>query len=105
MVEHQAWLNPEIIGWIPKGAGIFFSGETVRDLLILLPKISSKMAIQKQILPILVEITIFSHDMSHLIGKPTICICENKDADQLRGAVTAKLISAFVFATLIVQSI
>ena len=23
--------------------------------------------------------------MSHPIGKPTICICENKDADQLRG--------------------
>ena len=34
--------------------------------------------------------------------KPTICICENKDADQFRG-VTAKLISAFVFATRIVQ--
>ena len=23
--------------------------------------------------------------MSHPVGKPTICICENKDADQLRG--------------------
>ena len=23
--------------------------------------------------------------MSHPMGKPTICICENKDADQLRG--------------------
>ena len=23
--------------------------------------------------------------MSHLVIKPTICICENKDADQLRG--------------------
>ena len=23
--------------------------------------------------------------MSHCMGKPTICICENKDADQLRG--------------------
>ena len=34
------------------------------------------------------------------MGKPTICIGENKDADQLRGA---KLISAFVFATWIVQ--
>ena len=31
------------------------------------------------------------------MGKPTICIGENK------GAVTAKLISAFVFATRIVQ--
>ena len=40
------------------------------------------------------------------MGKPTICIGENKGADQLRGnreAVTAKLISAFVFATRIVQ--
>ena len=35
------------------------------------------------------------------MGKPTICIGENKDADQL--AVTAKLISVFVFATQIVQ--
>ena len=34
--------------------------------------------------------------MSHLMRKPIICICENKDADQLRG-------SAFVFATRIVQ--
>ena len=24
-------------------------------------------------------------DMSHHMGKPTICICENKDTDQLRG--------------------
>ena len=36
--------------------------------------------------------------------KPTICICENKDADQLRG-YPAKLISAFVFAKRIVQSL
>ena len=42
------------------------------------------------------------HNMSRLVGKPTICIGENKDADQLRG-FTAKLISAFVFATRIVQ--
>ena len=34
--------------------------------------------------------------------KSTICICENKDADQLR-VVTPKLISAYVFATQIVQ--
>ena len=34
--------------------------------------------------------------------KLTICICENKGADQLRSAVPAKLISAFVFATQIV---
>ena len=35
------------------------------------------------------------------MGKPTICICENKDADQLRGNREAD--HAFVFATLIVQ--
>ena len=34
--------------------------------------------------------------------KPGFCICKNKDADQLRGN-TAKLISPFVFATLIVK--
>ena len=33
--------------------------------------------------------------MSRVVRKPAFCICENKDADQLRG----KLISAFVFAT------
>ena len=44
-------------------------------------------------------------DMSRVMGKSAFCICENKDADQLRGhreadlAVTAKLISAFVSAT------
>ena len=44
-------------------------------------------------------------NMSHHVGKPTICIGENKGADQLRisFAVTAKLISAFVFATRIVE--
>ena len=36
--------------------------------------------------------------MSRVTRKATFCICENKDADQLRG----KLISAFVFATPIV---
>ena len=47
--------------------------------------------------------------MSLVTRKPFFCIRENKDADQLRGyisfAVTAKLISAFVFVTRIVQSI
>ena len=44
--------------------------------------------------------------MSHSMRKPAFCICENKDADQLRGyAVTAKLISAFVFAPWIEQSL
>ena len=37
--------------------------------------------------------------------KQVFGICENKDADQLRGTVTAKLISAFVFATWIAQSL
>ena len=36
--------------------------------------------------------------------KPAFCICENKGADQLRG-YRGKLISAFVFATRIVQSL
>ena len=46
--------------------------------------------------------------MSLVMRKPAFCICENKDADQLCGnrkADTAKLISAFVFATQIIQSI
>ena len=42
--------------------------------------------------------------LSCLMRKPTICICKNKDADQLRGnCKAAKLISAFVFATRIVH--
>ena len=43
--------------------------------------------------------------MSRDVRKPDFCVCENKDADQLRGNLTAKLISAFVFATQIVQSL
>ena len=39
--------------------------------------------------------------MSRLMGKPTICITKTKT--QISFAVTAKLISAFVFATQIVQ--
>ena len=41
------------------------------------------------------------------MGKPAICIGENKGADQLRSncEATAKLISAVVFATRIVQSL
>ena len=39
--------------------------------------------------------------VSLVMRKPDFCICENKDTDQLR--VTAKLISAFVFATWIIQ--
>ena len=50
--------------------------------------------------------------MSCDVRNPDFCICENKDADQLRGntktqisfAVIAKLISVFVFATRIEQS-
>ena len=45
----------------------------------------------------------FNIDMSSVMRKPAFCICENKDADQLSFVVTAKLISAFVFATRIVQ--
>ena len=54
---------------------------------------------------------LFSHMSLHL-RKPDICICENKAADQLcnncttdRCAITTQLISAFVFATRIVQSL
>ena len=54
MVEHQAQSRDPRFD--PQRCRDFFSGENVRDLLILLPKISSKMAIQKQILPILVSL-------------------------------------------------
>ena len=40
---------------------------------------------------------LFCEYLSRLMGKPTICICENKGADQLRSYC------AFVFATRIVQ--
>ena len=36
--------------------------------------------------------------------KPDFCLCENKDADQLRSN-TAQLISAFVFAIRVVKSL
>ena len=43
--------------------------------------------------------------LSRVSRKPDFCICKNKEADQLRGnrEVTAKLISAFVFAIRILQ--
>ena len=42
----------------------------------------------------------FINEMSRLMGKPKICIGENKDADQLRGNREA---DQRVFATRIVQ--
>ena len=39
------------------------------------------------------------------MGKPTICICENKDTDQLCSYFSAQLISIFVFAIRIVLSL
>ena len=44
---------------------------------------------------------ILAYQLSCHMGKPTICIGENKG--QISFAVTAKLISAFVFTTRIVQ--
>ena len=56
--------------------------------------------------------TMLSSSMSRDMRKPDFCICENKDTDQLRGNKdtdhlrgNAKLISAFVFATQIEQSL
>ena len=44
--------------------------------------------------------------MSLVVRKQAFCICENKNADQLRGnREAAKLITAFIFATWIVQSL
>ena len=42
------------------------------------------------------------YTVNRIVTKPTFCICENKDADQLRG-YRAKLISTFVCATWIAQ--
>ena len=42
-------------------------------------------------------------EMSCIMRKPALCICKNKDTDQLPSY--AKLINAFVFATQIVQSL
>ena len=41
--------------------------------------------------------------MSRRMGKPTICMGENKGTDQLRSNCKIKLIRAFVFARRIVQ--
>ena len=47
--------------------------------------------------------------MSRIMRKPAFCICENKGSAktkvQISFEVTAQLISVFVFATLIVQSL
>ena len=47
------------------------------------------------------ETSSYDKQLSRVVRKPAFCICKNKDTDQL--AVTAKLISAFVFAKRIVQ--
>ena len=52
---------------------------------------------------ILVGLANKTQNMSHCMKKTSICIGENKAADQLC-AVTAQLISDFVFAARIVQS-
>ena len=52
--------------------------------------------------PLLSKSKCLTH-MSLVVRKPAFCICENKDADQLHG--NPKLISAFVFAIRIVQSL
>ena len=43
--------------------------------------------------------------MSRAMRKLNFCLCENKGADQLRSNCEAELISAFVFATWIIQSL
>ena len=49
----------------------------------------------------MVSYVVIDDNMGSVMRNLDFCLCENKDADQLRS--TAKLISAFVFATLIVQ--
>ena len=43
------------------------------------------------------------HNMSRVLGKPAFCICDNKDADQLRGNREAD--QRLCFATWIEQSL
>ena len=47
------------------------------------------------------HVCVIPDDMSLLMRKPTICICENKDADQLRGNREAE--QRLCFATWIVH--
>ena len=49
------------------------------------------------------HVFVLFNKMSLVMRKPAFCICEN--TTQISFAVTAKLISAFVFATRIVQSL
>ena len=41
----------------------------------------------------------------YYMRKPAFCICENKDADQLRRYISCAVISTFVFAIWIVKSL
>ena len=51
----------------------------------------------------------YKNDMSRIVRKLAFCICEKRDADQMRSncaaEITAQLISAFVFATRIEHSL
>ena len=54
-------------------------------------------------IPIMLHQMFIAASMSHVMRKPDFCICEKKA--QISFMVTVKLISAFVFATWIVQSL
>ena len=41
--------------------------------------------------------------MSHAIRKPAFCICENKDADQLRGDLVGNPKTGFLMTLLIYE--
>ena len=44
-------------------------------------KVEQKISLNSKILSLFIA----SNEMSRVMRKPTFCICENKDADQLRG--------------------
>ena len=48
-------------------------------------KTGLKQCLNSEIITVGVLISVYVCHMSRLMGKPTICIGENKDADQLRG--------------------
>ena len=56
------------------------------DYLVSLPEvIAVGLFMDKKMVCFIFSVTIVQLNMSHVMRQPALCICENKDADQLRG--------------------
>ena len=106
-IKPQSWLDWKIVDWDIKpqykqNHFAFDNTFKVTAANMLYKTILEDVAISE----VAHSLTIWSiKHLSGIMRKPSNCICENKDGDQLRSncTVIAKLISAFALATRIIQ--